>query len=485
MNADCEKTLKGRGPATSRLRTLHFESLEARLLLSVTAEEQQFVYLLNLARHDPAAYQREAGLAVDLSGIEPRPPLAVNDLLMRSASARSEEMAQLDYFGHQSPVTGDWPNKVARDQGYDLPSGWAADKNFIESIAAGDWYDRATVPLDALIVDQGLPTACHRRHLLGVDGLYAENREVGVGYATNLAATYRRYWAVHLARQANDDVFLTGVVFADAGGNGRYDAGEGLPGVTVQAAGRVAMANEAGGFSLAVPRNGTYRLSASGPGLPVPVTANVVVTEENVEVDIVSGVSGAYLNFAHAPTSGWTNPVDRLDVSDNRVVDALDALQVINHLNTIGPGLLAPPDAAGGLQPPFLDADGDGQVLPHDALLVINDLNRVNSEGEGAPIGALAAALPFWRQPAVPDSPATAASRTADPDQPTARGDDVPHADLPRSVFPSSSCENATGHATVRWIMFSHREGTTADEGLTWSEMGAGLDFGLLSPRGG
>lgn len=485
MNSDFEKPPTGRAAAASRPRILRFERLEDRLLLSVTAEEQQFVYLLNLARHDPAVYQREAGLPVDLSEIEPRPPLAVNDLLMRSASARVEEMAQLDYFGHQSPVTGDWPNKVARDQGYDLPSGWADDKNFIESIAAGDWYDRATVPLDALIVDQGLPTAYHRRHLLGVDGFYAENRELGVGYATNLAATYRRYWAVHIAHRANDDVFLTGVVFADSSGNGRYDAGEGLAGVTVQAAGRVAMANEAGGFSLAVPPNGTYRLSASGPGLPVPVTANVVVSEENVEVDIVSGVSGAYLRFAHVPTSGWTNPVNRLDVSDNQLVDALDALQVINHLNTIGPGLLAPPDAAGGLQPPFLDADGDGQVLPHDALLVINDLNRANSEGEGGPVGELAAVLPFWRQPAVLDPSATAAIRTADPDQRIARGDDVPQADLPRSVFPSSSCEGAAGNATLRWIMFGHNEGRTAAEELVWSEMGEGLDFGLLSPRGG
>ena len=257
-----KKTFTGRDAAAPRPRTLRFESLEDRLLLSVTAEEQQFVYLLNLARHDPVAYQREAGLAVDLSGIAPRPPLAVNDRLMRSASVRSDEMAEHDYFGHQSPVTGDWPNKVARDQGYALPSGWSDDTNYIESIAAGDWYDQAAAPFNALIVDQGLPTAAHRRHLLGVDAFYAENREIGVGYATNPASTYSRYWTVHIARQESADVFLTGVVFADGNGNGRYDAGEGLPEVTVQAAGRVATTNEAGGFSLAVPPNGSYRISA-------------------------------------------------------------------------------------------------------------------------------------------------------------------------------------------------------------------------------
>ena len=353
------------------------------MLLSVSAEEQWLVYLLNRARHDPAAYQNEAGLAVDLSQIAPRPPLAVNDQLMQSAGLRSDEMAQYDYLGHQSPVTGAWPNELARDQGYALPSAWPNDTNYIESIAAGDWYDRADVPLEALIVDQGLPAATHRRHLLGVDGFYAENREIGVGLATEPDSTYGHYWTVHIARRENADVFLTGVVFADSDGNGRYDAGEGLPGVTIQTNQATATTNDAGGFSLAVPLNGRYQVLASGPGLAVPVTGSAWVAGANVEVDIISGVPGAYLDFADAPTSAWTNPRDRLDVSDNQVVDPLDALQVINYLNTAGPGQLSLPDPGQGLLPPFLDADGDGEILPRDVLLVVNYLNRAGGGGEG------------------------------------------------------------------------------------------------------
>jgi len=86
-------------------------------LLSALAEEQQFVYLLNLARHDPAAYQRIAGLTVDLSGVAPRPPLAVNEQLMRSAELHADEMAQYDYLDHRSPVTGLWPKQLVRQQG--------------------------------------------------------------------------------------------------------------------------------------------------------------------------------------------------------------------------------------------------------------------------------------------------------------------------------------------------------------------------------
>jgi hypothetical protein len=66
-------------------------------------------------------------------------------------------------------------------------------------------------------------------------------------------------------------------------------------------------------------------------------------------------------------------------------VDPLDALQVINHLNASGPGQLALSGPQADVQPPLLDVDGDGQVLPQDVLLVINYLNRTNnsSEGEG------------------------------------------------------------------------------------------------------
>ena len=53
--------------------------------------------------------------------LPPRPPLAANDQLFDSAGFHAEEMATYDYFGHQSEVTGDWPNQMARDAGYPLP----------------------------------------------------------------------------------------------------------------------------------------------------------------------------------------------------------------------------------------------------------------------------------------------------------------------------------------------------------------------------
>jgi len=336
-----------------------------------------------------------------------------------------------------------------------------------------------------LIVDQGLPAATHRRHLLGVDGFYAENREIGVGYATNPDSTYSRYWAVHIGRQENPDVFLTGVVFSDDNGNARYDAGEGLPGISIQAAGRTAMSNEAGGFSLAVLPNGSYRIFASGTGLAVPAAANVRVTDVNVEVDIVSGVGGAYLGFAGEPTSAWTNPRIRLDVSDNQTVDPLDALQVINHLNTVGPGPLSPSAIADEVQPPFLDADGDGHVMPHDVLLVVNDLNRTPDSAEGEGGAGLHEIRPVLLEHALPSSQAADVHRTAMSSWAVAERGAGRRADLPAPVLRSSSPEPAVRPGAGGRIGPSHAEAATAGEELTaWWTMADFLNWELLAALG-
>lgn len=66
-----------------------------------------------------------------------------------------------------------------------------------------------------------------------------------------------------------------------------------------------------------------------------------------------------------------TNPSLALDVSGNGLVDPLDALSVINALNSMGVGPVpTPPNFLG-----HLDTNSNGLVDPLDALLVINYLN--------------------------------------------------------------------------------------------------------------
>ena len=67
-----------------------------------TDQEQYFVWELNRARNDPEAWALEFGLdsriggdglPTDLVGVDPQPPLAVNELLIDSAVFHSDEMA--------------------------------------------------------------------------------------------------------------------------------------------------------------------------------------------------------------------------------------------------------------------------------------------------------------------------------------------------------------------------------------------------------
>lgn len=306
-----------RGCASTRRKKLHLEPLEDRVLLSVSAEEQHFVYLLNRARHNPVQYQQEAGLSVDLAYVTPRGPLAVNDALFASAKFHANEMAAYNYFDHQSHVTGDWPNKMVRDQGYVLNASWSSNANYVESIAAGTFYSQANDPLKLLIEDTGLSPPGHRNHLLGIDSFNADDREIGVGHGFNNAASYRNYWAIHGTRTDPADRFLTGVVFNDGNANGRYDPNEGLANVTVSANGLSTTTNGAGGWSLRVGK-GAYSVTAQGGGFVGSASANATVSD-NVEVDFLSGQGLGVVDFDHVGGQANHAPTVAAPLADRQV----------------------------------------------------------------------------------------------------------------------------------------------------------------------
>jgi hypothetical protein len=74
-------------------------------------------------------------------------------------------------------------------------------------------------------------------------------------------------------------------------------------------------------------------------------------------------------------TLSWTNPADALDVTNDGVVSPIDALLVINELNSNGARPLAPRTPQ-DQSLPYLDVNADGFVSPVDALLVLNQLNQ-------------------------------------------------------------------------------------------------------------
>jgi subtilisin family serine protease len=69
----------------------------------------------------------------------------------------------------------------------------------------------------------------------------------------------------------------------------------------------------------------------------------------------------------------WQNPLQPLDVNNNGFVTGLDALLIINKLNTTGPEIL--PQTPPPTPYFFYDVTGDGRMTAIDALTVINFLN--------------------------------------------------------------------------------------------------------------
>jgi VCBS repeat-containing protein len=80
--------------------------------------------------------------------------------------------------------------------------------------------------------------------------------------------------------------------------------------------------------------------------------------------------------------SAWQNPIKPLDVNGDTFVTPIDALLVINLLNSAGAGPLAGRTPPIPVQP-FVDTNGDSSLTALDALLVINAINAGAGEGEG------------------------------------------------------------------------------------------------------
>ena len=89
----------------------------------------------------------------------------------------------------------------------------------------------------------------------------------------------------------------------------------------------------------------------------------------------------------------WHNAASSLDVDQDGFIVAHDALYIINEINRrtardINRPLLVPAPVTRLLY----DTDADGYASPHDVLLIINELNRQSAaEGEGETISPLAA----------------------------------------------------------------------------------------------
>jgi hypothetical protein len=129
-----------------------------------------------------------------------------------------------------------------------------------------------------------------------------------------------------------------------------------------------------------------------------------------------SSVASVIINGAVQVLSSWQNHESPTDSNGDGVTSPIDALYVIDALNTYGSGPLAPPSSgeeaeadSNAIQVPVdglnVDVNGDGQLTPIDLVIQLNCLNKNDCTSEPPAI----AAAPMPADPRPADSASTIA----------------------------------------------------------------------------
>jgi hypothetical protein len=273
-----------------------------------TADEQLVLEYINRARADPIAEGQRLGIDIheglsNPSLVGPRPPLAMNKMLLGIAEAHSRDMYILNYFSHTDP-NGTTPFDRMIHAGYDYVR---AGENMAASTSAP-----ATELEDLMMIDSGNAGRPHRVNLLDLITPYPCTNapcvyyEVGIGYyagstPNSIAADFI---TEDFGATGNTGPFLLGVVYNDRNHNNFYDIGEGIAGVTIitSAGGYFAVSSSSGGYAIPIGTSGTATVTASGPGFG-PITKTVTLTGVNVKVDFAASSSQTSATSTSAQTS--------------------------------------------------------------------------------------------------------------------------------------------------------------------------------------
>lgn len=135
--------------------------------------------LLNDIRTNTQKYQSEFPFLEDTKVKNTK--LIWNDTLARVAEIKALDMANRNYYDHVNP-SGYGINYYINQSGYHLNKNWTKEKklNYFESIAAN--ADSGEDAIRIFIIDNGVPSLGHRKHLLGVDEWYASLVDIGIGF---------------------------------------------------------------------------------------------------------------------------------------------------------------------------------------------------------------------------------------------------------------------------------------------------------------
>jgi len=271
-----------------------------------TDEEQLYVEYVNRMRANPTAEGQRLAMTtdpnvlsaysyfgVDLSLMQSEfstnsavPPLAMNANLIAAARWHSGDMYTNVYQGHNQTNGSTVMNPGARitANGYT----WNTWGENVYAYAESVFYGHAGFAVDWGPGPGGMQNpAGHRQNML--TGAF---REVGIGVVDGMNGVGGpqpvgpQLVTQDFATQPANSPFITGVVYYDSNGNGFYDVGEGIGGVTVTTPGSkyYAVTANSGGYVIPVTSNGTYTLTFTASGLSTQIVATITGSK-NAKVD--------------------------------------------------------------------------------------------------------------------------------------------------------------------------------------------------------
>ena len=272
--------------------------------VDASSQEQFILELINNARANPAGegarlasindpeihrYYAHYGvdtnrLRSDFSGYAVQPPLAFNPRLMASSRQQSLDQASHGFQGHDGTDGSHFDTRI-RNQGYDYAALGENVFAYVETPFFGH------VGLNA---DWGVPDLDHRRNIMNTDASFPVYKEIGISCVPCSIKNFGPLIITQdFGRPADPaTAYLVGVVYNDINGNGMYDEGEGVAGVTVtpDRGDYYAVTTASGGYTLPLPvGGGSVTVTAAGGGLSASRTKAAVVTDGvNAKLDFTN-----------------------------------------------------------------------------------------------------------------------------------------------------------------------------------------------------
>ncbi len=287
-------------------------------------QEQYLLELINRARSNPAAEgQMLAGvtdaeilryyshyavdtnkLKGDFAGYQAQPPLAMNADLMTSSRQQSLDQAANGFQGHDSSNGTHFDGRITAT-GYL----WQAVGENVFAYVENPFFGHV-----GLNADWGVPDLDHRENIMNYEGgatspIY---KEVGISCVPTSVKNFGPLVVTEDFGTPRDSnvAYLVGVVYNDLNGNGAYDEGEGLGGVTV------------------TPDGGSYYTTTSSSGgyvIPLPTDASGALTITvsggsfgDSRMKTVNYTPGTNVKLDFTPGSG--SPSETTQVSTRTVI---------------------------------------------------------------------------------------------------------------------------------------------------------------------